>query len=57
MAPAGWTTVPRSFNWLLPLQSLVAGVAIYSTNFVFGIGSIPFILAVVAVRISYYTYL
>ena len=54
MAPAGWTTVPRSFSWLLPGQSLVAGVAIYSTNFVFGIGSIPFILAVVAVRISYY---
>ncbi|KAH8889734.1 hypothetical protein GQ53DRAFT_190563 [Thozetella sp. PMI_491] len=53
MGPVGWTTIPRAFSWLLPAQSLIAGVAIYSTNFVYGIGSIPFILAVVATGLHF----
>lgn len=48
MAPSR-VVIPRAFNWLLPAQGLVAAVAIYASIYVFGVGKIPFILAVVAV--------
>ena len=41
--------IPRAFSWLLPAQGLVAAVAIYASIYVFGVGAVPFILAVVAV--------
>lgn len=42
--------IPEPFSWLLSAHGLVAGVVIYSTYYVFSVGSIPFILSVVAVR-------
>ncbi|KAK3940636.1 hypothetical protein QBC46DRAFT_458821 [Diplogelasinospora grovesii] len=53
MAPSRWAMIPRGFSWLLPVQSLVAGVAIYSAIYVFTLGSIPFILAVVAAGLHF----
>lgn len=41
--------IPEPFSWLLSAHGLVAGVVIYSTYYVFSVGSIPFILSVVAV--------
>lgn len=41
--------IPRAFNWLLPLLGPVAGVAIYASIYVFGVGTIPFILTIVGV--------
>ncbi|GAB1318844.1 hypothetical protein MFIFM68171_09054 [Madurella fahalii] len=40
--------IPRPFGWLLPALGPVAGVSIYASIYVFGVGTIPFILAVVA---------
>ncbi|KAK4217812.1 hypothetical protein QBC37DRAFT_307407 [Rhypophila decipiens] len=45
--------IPQPFSYLLPGQGLVAGVAIYSTIYVFGVGKIPFILAVVAAGLHF----
>lgn len=45
--------IPQPFTWLLPGQGLVAGVAIYSTIYVFGVGKIPFILAVIAAGLHF----
>lgn len=45
--------IPQPFSYLLPGQGLVAGVAIYSTIYVFGVGRIPFILAVVAAGLHF----
>lgn len=42
--------IPEPFSWLLSAHGLVAGVVIYSTYYVFSVGSIPFILSVVAVN-------
>jgi C4-dicarboxylate transporter len=53
MAARKCTTIPRAFSWVIPAQSIVTGVAIYSTVFVFKVGSKPFIFAVVAVRCPY----
>ncbi|KAM7185031.1 hypothetical protein V8F33_012644 [Rhypophila sp. PSN 637] len=52
MAPKQ-TAIPQPFSYLLPGQGLVAGVAIYSTIYVFGVGKIPFILAVVAAGLHF----
>ncbi|KAK4204145.1 hypothetical protein QBC40DRAFT_273494 [Triangularia verruculosa] len=52
MAPKKFI-IPRVFNWLLPGQGVVAAVAIYSTIYVFGVGTIPMILAVVAAGIHF----
>ena len=41
--------IPRAFSWLLPAQGFVAAVVIYASIYVFNVGRIPFILAVVAV--------
>ena len=41
--------IPEAFSWLLSAHGLVAGVVIYSSYYVFSVGSIPFILSVVAV--------
>ncbi|KAK4043346.1 hypothetical protein C8A01DRAFT_32473 [Parachaetomium inaequale] len=40
--------IPLVFNWLLLAQAPVAAVAIYSSVFVFGAGTVPSVLAVVA---------
>ncbi|KAK0751046.1 hypothetical protein B0T18DRAFT_61773 [Schizothecium vesticola] len=40
--------IPESFSWLLSAHGLVAGVVIYSSYYVFSVGSIPFIISVVA---------
>jgi len=45
--------IPRAFSWLLPIQGFVAAVVIYASIYVFGVGTIPFILAVVAVCLCY----
>ncbi|KAK0665917.1 hypothetical protein QBC41DRAFT_349246 [Cercophora samala] len=45
--------IPRAFNWLLPAQGVVAAVAIYSSIYVFGVGTTPMILAVVAAGIHF----
>ncbi|KAK3988559.1 hypothetical protein QBC44DRAFT_101688 [Cladorrhinum sp. PSN332] len=45
--------IPRIFNYLLPLQGIVAAVAIYASIYVFGVGKIPFILTVVAAGIHF----
>ncbi|KAM7196371.1 hypothetical protein V8F20_007030 [Naviculisporaceae sp. PSN 640] len=52
MAPKQMT-IPQPFSYLLPAQGLVAGVAIYATIYVFGVGKIPFILAVVAAGLHF----
>ncbi|KAK4181857.1 hypothetical protein QBC36DRAFT_641 [Triangularia setosa] len=52
MAPKKFI-IPRAFNWLLPAQGVVAAVAIYSSIYVFGVGTIPMILAVVAAGIHF----
>jgi hypothetical protein len=41
--------IPRAFSWLLPAQGFVAAVIIYASIYVFRVGSIPFIIACVAV--------
>jgi len=46
---ASGVTIPRVFSWLLPAQGFVAAVVIYASIYVFTVGTIPFILAVVAV--------
>lgn len=46
-------SIPQPFSWLLPGQGLIAGVIIYSTIYVFGVGKIPFILAVVAAGLHF----
>ncbi|KAK0735851.1 hypothetical protein B0T21DRAFT_412445 [Apiosordaria backusii] len=52
MAPKKFI-IPRAFNWLLPAQGVVAAVAIYASIYVFGVGTIPMILAVVAAGIHF----
>ena len=44
--------IPRGFNYLLYAQCAVAAVAIYASIYVFGVGTTPFILAVVAVSLQ-----
>ncbi|KAK4166023.1 hypothetical protein QBC43DRAFT_314777 [Cladorrhinum sp. PSN259] len=53
MAPSRKILIPRIFNYLLPLQGIVAAVAIYSSIYVFGVGTVPFILNVVAAGIHF----
>ncbi|KAK4231276.1 hypothetical protein QBC38DRAFT_242132 [Podospora fimiseda] len=54
MAPSSRKVlIPRIFNYLLPLQGIVAAVAIYSSIYVFGVGKIPFILNVVAAGLHF----
>lgn len=51
MAPSRRILIPKIFNYLLPAQGIVAAVVIYSSIYIFGVGKIPFILAVAAVGI------
>ena len=44
--------IPGSFSILLSAQGFVAAVVIYATIYVFLVGSIPFILSIVAVSPS-----
>jgi len=44
--------VPKPFMIIMPIQTIVAGVAIYASTYVFGVGTIPFTLAVVAVSLT-----
>ncbi|KAK4193901.1 hypothetical protein QBC35DRAFT_9241 [Podospora australis] len=53
MAPSNRIVIPRIFNYLLPAQGIFAAVAIYSSIYVFAVGSIPFILAVVAAGLHF----
>ncbi|KAK3353556.1 hypothetical protein B0T25DRAFT_568754 [Lasiosphaeria hispida] len=46
--------VPHAFSWLLPAQGFVAAVVIYATVYLYGVGSIPFILAVVAAGVHFF---
>ncbi|KAK4244280.1 hypothetical protein C7999DRAFT_35364 [Corynascus novoguineensis] len=45
--------LPSVFNWLLLLQAPAAGVAIYATVLIFGTGTIPFVIAVVATGLHF----
>ncbi len=44
--------IPPTFRFILPVQSIVTGVVVYSTVYIYLVGSVPFILAIVAVRES-----
>lgn len=46
-------TIPRSFSFLLPAQGFVAAVVIYASIYVFAVGTIPFILSVVAAGVHF----
>ncbi|KAK4678101.1 hypothetical protein QC764_0051730 [Podospora pseudoanserina] len=43
--------IPRAFNWILPVQVLLAAVAIYSSTYVFNLATTPTILTIIATSI------
>ncbi|KAK3369040.1 hypothetical protein B0T24DRAFT_681090 [Lasiosphaeria ovina] len=45
--------IPRAFNWLLPVQGFVAAVIIYSSIYIFHVGAVPFILAVIGAGLHF----
>lgn len=54
MMSSKWVLIPSIFNWFLLIQAPVAAFAIYASVYVFGTGTVPSVLAIVAVSSVHY---